>query len=147
MCSAIILIPDPSAPRPRGLRKRAKPEKAQYARSMRNNPTQVEALLWQRLRSRQCDGFKIRRQAVVLGWIADFYCPEVRLVIELDGPYHSSRIEQDQRRDLVMCRAGIAVLRLSNDMIDRDIDTALEHVKLALKYAKTLPDINLGGQR
>ena len=58
------------------------------ARQMRKEPTNAEALLWVRLRKRQLDGLKFRRQHIVQYFIVDFYCPRVKLVIEIDGPVH-----------------------------------------------------------
>ena len=103
---------------------------------MRSNPTEAEAILWDGLRSRLCSGFKFRRQAVVLGWIADFYCPELRLVIELDGGYHDTRVEADQHRDEVMCRAGISVLRLTNAMVTDNTEAAATQIKLAIAHVQ-----------
>jgi very-short-patch-repair endonuclease len=136
MRNAKFQIADPNASRPRGLRKRARPEKAESAKRMRSNPTEPEARLWLRLRGRRCDGFKFRRQAVVLGWIADFYCPELRLVVELDGGYHDTRVEEDRCRDEVMCAAGLSVLRIPNDMVLGDVDGAIGQIKVAIAHAR-----------
>lgn len=136
MSNARLQIADPNASRPRGLRKRAKPEKGQSARRMRSNPTEAEARLWTRLRGRRCHGFRFRRQAVVLGWIADFYCPELRLVVELDGGYHDTRVDEDRYRDEVMCAAGLSVLRIPNDMVMGDVEDAIGQIKLAIAHVR-----------
>jgi very-short-patch-repair endonuclease len=72
----------------------------------------------------------------VLGWIADFYCPELRLVVELDGEYHDSRVEEDHRRDEVMCAAGLSVLRISNAMVMGDIEGAIGEIEQAIAHAR-----------
>jgi very-short-patch-repair endonuclease len=58
------------------------------ARELRKNLTQTEARLWLKLQGRKMEGWKFRRQAPIGPFIADFYCPAARLVIELDGSSH-----------------------------------------------------------
>lgn len=72
-----------------------------------------EVLLWVRLRARQPDGPRIRRQHPIGPYIADFYCAEARLVIEVDGACHTmdGRPEQDARRDAYMEAKGLSVVR------------------------------------
>mgnify|MGYP003575335716 CR=1 FL=1 len=147
MCDARFRIADANAMRPRGLRKRAESEKAENARRMRKTPTEAEEILWTRLRSRQCDGFKFRRKAVALGWIADFYCPEVRLIIEIDGGYQDPRAEEDRRRDDVMCAAGLSVLRVSDAMVISDIEGAVGQVKLAIAQVRGAVQHVVGAER
>src|SRR5215471_5025679 len=70
-----------------------------FARSLRNRATHAERILWQYLRRRQL-GVRFRRQSVLLGWwIADFYCPSQKLVIEIDGLTHVGRELADAKRD------------------------------------------------
>ena len=121
------------AVKPRGLRQRAAPEKATYARRMRSQPTPSENRLWQRLRRRQCLGQRFRRQAVILGWIADFWCPALRLVVEIDGDYHATRQVEDARRDEVMSGAGISVLRISSHAVMNDTEVALDEVRRMIR--------------
>jgi very-short-patch-repair endonuclease len=74
------------------------------AKGLRRNMTPSEKALWQRLRSNKIAGLKFRRQHPVKYYIADFYCHEARLVIEVDGPIHDriDRREHDQQRNGVM---------------------------------------------
>ena len=78
---------------------------------MRHVPEESEAALWQTLRRRQL-GVCFRRQAVLQGYIADFYASEAKLVVEVDGPWHAKRAAADARRDRVLSRAGYCVLRV-----------------------------------
>lgn len=73
----------------------------QASRDLRNNMTDVEQLLWQRLRRKQILGLQFYRQKPILNFIVDFYCPSVSLVIECDGSQHYNEIgvEADQNRD------------------------------------------------
>lgn len=67
-------------------------------RSLRLDQTEAERMLWARLRSRRLQGFKFRRQHRIGPYIADFVCPECRLVIELDGSQHLDAVEHDAAR-------------------------------------------------
>ena len=76
--------------------------------------TAAETVLWTLVRNRQFEGFKFRRQTPVAGAIVDFLCPELRLVIELDGGVHDLRQETDALRDATLEAAGFRVLRFRN---------------------------------
>ena len=73
------------------LRKAIDDELLRRARAMRHEPAPAEKKLWRLLRDRQLNGFKFRRQHRVAGYIADFYCHEASLVVELDGASHGDR--------------------------------------------------------
>ena len=95
-------------------------DKLGQARWMRRNPTPSEARLWEFLRRRQAAGFKFRRQHVVAGYIVDFYCPELRLVIEVDGPIHAEQIVEDAARERNLARLGIDILRFAASQVIDD---------------------------
>jgi very-short-patch-repair endonuclease len=65
------------------------------ARALRNNPTEVEKLLWCQLRMWQLDGYKFRRQQPLGNYIVDFVCLEKRLIVELDGGQHAEQSDYD----------------------------------------------------
>jgi len=67
------------------------------ARSLRRHQTEAENVLWSRLRNRQLESRKFRRQQVIGHYIVDFLCLDPKLVIELDGGQHAERMEQDNR--------------------------------------------------
>lgn len=67
-------------------------------RELRKKPTQTKAILWSRLRNKQVNGYKFRRQHAVEGFILDFFCPEANLTIEVDGAEH--RDEESQATGL-----------------------------------------------
>lgn len=91
----------------------ANPATRGYAKRLRRTMTPAEREFW-RVARRRALGAKWRRQVVILGWIADFYCHKLRLVVELDGSSHIGREQQDALRDRAMNRHGIAVLRIPN---------------------------------
>ncbi len=88
----------------------------QHARSMRREPAPAEKKLWSRLRGGQLDGFRFRRQHPIAGFIVDFYCPAIALIVELDGDSHfepgaededASRTEQIERTNAKVLRAEV----------------------------------------
>jgi len=95
--------------------RRAK-SKLGFARQLRSNPTDAERRLWSLLRNGQLAGLKFRRQHPIGPYVADFFCPAVKLVIELDGDQHGrdAAIARDARRDQWLEGCGYRVLRLPN---------------------------------
>lgn len=77
-------------------------------------------------------GVAFRRQAVVAGFIADFVAVSARLVVEVDGGYHTRRQAADARRDRKLAHAGYGVLRLSAELVLNEPETALALVRQAL---------------
>lgn len=92
------------------------------AREFRKNPTQPEEFLWESLKDRRLNGFKFRRQHPIGRYIADFFCGDVGLVIELDGSQHSEgdRVIYDKIRDEEMTLRGLSVLRIKNKKLIED---------------------------
>ena len=66
------------------------------AKDLRKKQTEAEVLLWSKLKSRKCGGYKFRRQHPIRQYIADFYCHEQRLVIEVDGKIHLSKDQREK---------------------------------------------------
>ena len=100
---------------------------------LRKNSTKAEDILWQRVRRRQIENFKFRRQSPIASYIVDFYCPAAKLVIEVDGSIHEHFQEADSIRDRVLSDRGLTVLRFTNDEIINDIEHVLERLSEYLK--------------
>ena len=98
---------------------------------MRNNLTSAEAVLWILLKDSQLSGRKFRRQHSIKNFIADFYCPSEKLVIELDGSSHdnSGQVNADYDRDNDLKALGLNVLRIENEMVFRHPEQTLEIIK------------------
>src|SRR5438034_2483379 len=98
---------------------------------LRNNPTAAETVLWKCLKGRQLLGKKFRRQFGIGPYIADFYCPECRLIIELDGSSHFTvgidEYEGDRRRYFELL--GLSVVRFENKVVFRNIEAVLETIR------------------
>ncbi len=110
-------------PMPPDLWQKLKP----LVREMRREPTPAEDVLWQRLRRHQL-GVKFRRQHPVERFLLDFYCPVARLVVEVDGPIHQYRREEDAIRQEFLESHGLRVLRFTNAEVETAIDAVVERI-------------------
>ncbi len=114
------------------------PKLTTFARANRKNPTPAETTLWQKLlRNRQFHGYKFLRQKPIGPYVADFYCAELKLVIEIDGDSHAAQEAYDSERTAFLSHQGIRVLRYTNlDVgqqlagIHDDLTTHLEKTSL-----------------
>lgn len=107
------------------------------AKKMRNNPTEAESLLWQFLRG---NGLKehFRQQHPICGYIPDFVCLRLRLIIEIDGGYHSEgeQQEQDKIRQDYLEKEGFSFLRFTNEEVLYDTDETIEIIKDTIEELK-----------
>lgn len=113
--------------------------RTRQARRLRSEATTAEAALWALLRGRRFEGLKFRRQTPVAGAIADFFCAELRLVVELDGGIHRLREVEDEARDLKLARAGFTTLRFGNEAFIRNPNVVLEAIRLHALGMRTQP--------
>jgi very-short-patch-repair endonuclease len=92
------------------------------ARRNRKNPTKAENKIWNEvLRLRKLSKYKFIRQKPLAGYIVDFYCSELRLVIEIDGDSHAETAEYDEERTKILGALGLTVVRYANDDILKNI--------------------------
>jgi len=108
-------------------------------RDLRNSSPQSEALLWAHLRQRQVDSLRFRRQYSVGAYVLDFYCPEVKLAIEIDGATHDGdeAAEYDANRQAWIEQFGIRFLRFSNQQVRNDINSVLQIIAITARELKT----------
>ncbi|MGN8225126.1 endonuclease domain-containing protein [Gracilimonas sp. BCB1] len=108
----------------------------EIARELRKNPTPSEKRLWKYIRNRQLGGYKFLRQKPFVYeqhnnrryfYVADFYCAELKLVVEMDGKIHDFQKEYDYQRGVVLNELGLKVLRIKNEEL-ADIDRVLEKI-------------------
>ncbi|MDJ0761468.1 MAG: endonuclease domain-containing protein [Myxococcota bacterium] len=106
-----------------------------FARELRKNLTNTEQLLWTRLRKKSLLGFRFRRQHPIGPFIADFYCADAGLVIELDGGIHNEqeRQKQDKLRDKAINDHGLETLRFDNRDIETNLEGVIEIIKKKLR--------------
>ncbi|WP_414575883.1 endonuclease domain-containing protein [Anabaena sp. CCY 9402-a] len=100
-------------------------EKMQRAKEFRRQMTPAEKILWQHLCGNRLHGLHFRRQQIIDGFIADFYCHAARLVIEVDGKIHEQQAEYDAERDKVLSARGLRLLRIKNEEVVQEIDRVL----------------------
>ena len=118
--------------------RRTNPIKTQRARDFRREMTDQEQLLWQRLRGNGLNGLHFRRQHVIDGFIVDFYCHAVGLVVEVDGSVHENLAEADAERDQALARRGLRILRVRNDQVRHNMAAVLSTIgEAALKNDPT----------
>ena len=125
-------------------RKAASPRAAANAKTLRRSLTEPEKRLWWHLRHRlPVEGSHFRRQVALGPYVADFCCLSARLIVEVDGEQHGFEVgtAYDTRRDTNLQSEGFRVLRFSNRMVLREIDTVLDTIHAALATSDTpLPD-------
>jgi very-short-patch-repair endonuclease len=109
-------------------------EQRDFARELRNQPTDAEKRLWHFLRAGKL-GVKFRRQAAIGAYITDFVCFSHRLIVELDAPQHiaDKGKERDARRTAWLTARGFRVIRFRNQALDEDIWGVVEEIKRALR--------------
>ena len=114
----------------------------EYARLHRRNPTPAEEIAWEKLRKRRFRNKRFLRQKVIcvhleqdtpVYFIADFYCAEHKLILEVDGPIHSFQRKDDDLRDSLILARGYCVVRVTNsqvenewELVERKINAAIE---------------------
>ena len=102
---------------------------------LRHDMTDAERLLWKRLCKKQLDGWKFRRQHGLGDFVMDFYCPIIKLCIEVDGGIHDEPDvhQKDVRRTEFLEKQGIRVLRFKNEEIENNIDDVVNRIKEYIK--------------
>lgn len=114
------------------MRKAAGTEALARVRQLRRDMTLAEKLLWSRLRDRRLEGFKFRSQVWLGSFIADFYCWEAKLIVEVDGAQHAERIGYDLVRTRRLAREGYEVLRFWNNEVLQDLDSVVTFIRAEL---------------
>lgn len=99
-------------------------------RDLRNNQTEEEKILWSKLKNKQIREFKFVRQYSVGPYILDFYCPKIRLAIELDGTQHKEKeaILYDQERNNYLEAVSIKTVRFWNSEVQKDIEGVVSRI-------------------
>ena len=87
------------------------PDLTKKARILRKNSTLAEILLWQKLKNKQLLGYDFHRQKPIDKYIVDFFCPKLKLIIEIDGISHNEKVEYDKKRQKELENLGFKILR------------------------------------
>ena len=102
---------------------------------MRREMTPAESVLWQHLRASRLDGLHFRRQQIIDGFIADFYCHAAQLVVEVDGGIHIATADYDRERDRILTARGLRILRVTNNGVHNDLPRCLAAIRNAARCA------------
>lgn len=104
-------------------------------KSLRNNPTPAELKMWSFLKGKKLEDRKFRRQHSIGNYILDFYCPNEKIAIELDGEGHNNvnQSEYDNNRTLFLKELNIRVLRFENEQVFTNTERVLEAIKREFK--------------
>jgi very-short-patch-repair endonuclease len=97
----------------------------------------TEKILWKHLRSKRFKSFKFRRQEIIKGVMADFYCHSLGLVIKID----EQEIEEDIERDKIMSEKGLTILHFTNQQVIEDIELVLKNIVEKLEDIEDLKDL------
>ncbi len=123
--------------------------KKEQARRLRQASTPGEKKLWCFVRNRKVSGLKFRRQQVIEGFIADFFCEEIKLAVEVDGTVHND-VEQkriDEYREKVFSARGITTIRFPNDDVLNHIDECIRQIADIANEQKRLIQAPLRAER
>ncbi|HGY54960.1 MAG TPA: endonuclease domain-containing protein [Caldithrix abyssi] len=110
-------------------------------KKLRNNPTQTERILWDELKGKKLGGFKFRRQYGIDQFVIDFYCPRIKLAVELDGSVHqNSDIKNyDRERQKYIETFGVTFLRFKNSDVLKRKEWVLEQILVTARRLTTTP--------
>lgn len=113
------------------LLQRIRKAKILEARALRSTMTKAENALWQQLRNKNLMGLKFRRQQIIEGFIVDFFCQKLQLVIEVDGGVHSTKEqkESDAHRRRVFEALGLQEVRFSNEEVLNQMQLVLDKIR------------------
>ena len=114
------------------------------ARELRRDMTAEEKILWEAIRNHRLSCLKFRPQHPVGRFVLDFYCAEIRLVVEVDGSSHSGRGEHDQARTEALATHGYAVIRFSNDEIVSHLPSVLLRIQRTAEQLRNSPSPSIG---
>jgi very-short-patch-repair endonuclease len=107
------------------------PRLKELAKKLRNNSTKSEIILWLKLKNKQLYNYKFIRQKPIDNYILDFYCPELKLGIELDG--YSHELEEVHTKDLKkekrLNELGIVILRFKDEQVFNDIENVIKEIE------------------
>ena len=102
----------------------------QLARYLRNNSTLSEVLFWNEVKGGQILGYQFLRQKLIDNYIVDFYCPRLKLAIEIDGESHGYRkaMLRDERKERFLSETGIELIRYDDHDVKSDIGAIMDHL-------------------
>jgi very-short-patch-repair endonuclease len=98
------------------------------AKALRREMTPSEKVLWKEVKVNKLNGLHFRRQQIVHGYFADFYCHQHELIVEVDGGIHEFQQEYDAEREEYLGAIGLRIIRFTNDEITQDLKGVLQKI-------------------
>lgn len=98
------------------------------AKELRREMTPSEKILWKQLKANRLNGLHFRRQQIIHGYFADFYCHQHELIVELDGGIHKFQQEYDADREAYLIALGFRIIRFSNAAVNQDLKSVLQKI-------------------
>lgn len=114
--------------------------KKMYQRRLRENQTKAELFLWEALRDKRL-GEKFTPQAIIAGFIPDFWCGRLRLAIEVDGSVHAIQRDYDLWREKILINSKVRVLRFTNEQVLVNRDWCVERIKSEIQKLSGTPGV------
>ncbi len=113
----------------------------EFAKKLRNNPTEAESYLWNYLSGNKIQNVRFKRQHPIFYFVADFYCHQAKLIIEIDGGYHllPQQFQYDKQRDTELENFGLKVLRFTNERVFLDTEKVVEEITEEVKRRIHIP--------
>ena len=115
------------------------PRLKEIARTLRKNMTLGEILLWKELKGKKLLGYDFHRQKPIDEYVVDFYCPKLKLIIELDGDSHDGKEEADRLRQARLELHGLTVLRFWDVDVKDSVDGVVEQLREWIESRMTHP--------
>lgn len=117
-------------PRKSGMHGNATGRKFAFAKGLRREMTETEAILWTKLQRKQLEGLKFRRQHPFGRFVLDFYCHSLKLCVEIDGGVHQKRMnaEYDAVRTEILKDNGIEEIRFTNKEVKQNLEIVLQKI-------------------
>ena len=119
------------------------PKLKEIARNLRKHSTLSEVLLWQKLKGGQVRGYDFHRQKPIDEYIVDFFCPALKLILEVDGSTHDKKLEEDVRRQKRLEAQGFTVLRFLDRDVKKNMAGVLEAIDIWISKCESKLSIAL----
>lgn len=103
------------------------------AKKLRREMTPAEKILWKELRTNKLNSLHFRRQQIIHGYFADFYCHQHELIVELDGRIHELQKEYDAEREEYLIAIGFRIIRFTNEEINENLKGVLQKIVATCK--------------
>jgi len=103
-------------------------EMHERAKKLRCEMTPAEKTLWKELRGNKLQGLHFRRQQIIHGYFADFYCHQHELIVEVDGGIHELQKEYDAEREEYLRSLGFRIIRFKNEEITKNLKGVLQKI-------------------